>query len=83
MKWTVRRTKINAYDQGDVPPKFEATIVLVPTDVTETITAKDIDNLIKKAMGQFEVPDDAGLIGELVLNFRWDEPLPPPPPPPG
>lgn len=71
MKWEVRRTKINIYDQGDVPPRFKAEIVLSPSDPTETITVGNLSDLLTRAMADFNIPSDAGLVGDLELNFRW------------
>jgi len=72
MKWEVRRTKINRYDQGDVPPKFKAEVELTPSDLAEVITVGDLDALLARAMADFGIPADAGLVGTLALTFRWE-----------
>ena len=72
MKWEVRRTRINAYDQGDVPPKFKAEITLAPSSPAEVTTVANLAGLLKRAMEEFNVPENAGLVGELALTFRWE-----------
>jgi hypothetical protein len=72
VKWEVRRTKINAYDQGDVPPKFKAEVTLQPTDASEAITFGNLSDLITRAMQEFNVPANAELTDlPLQLSFRW------------
>ena len=72
MKWEVRRTKINRYDQGDVPPKFKAEVELTPSDPAEVISVGNLSDLLTRAMADFGVPADAGLVGTLSLTFRWE-----------
>ena len=72
MKWEVRRTKINAYDQGDVPPRFKTETTLAPTSPAEVITVGNLAALLQRAMTEFSVPASAGLVDELSLTFRWE-----------
>lgn len=72
MKWEVRRTKINRYDQGDVPPKFRAEVVLSPSDPSEVITVGNLSDLLNRAMAEFNVPASAALQGNLELDFKWE-----------
>ena len=72
MKSEVRRTKINRYDQGDMPPKFKAEIELTQSDPAEVITVGNLSDLLTRAMNEFGIPADAGLVGTLSLTLRWE-----------
>jgi hypothetical protein len=72
MKWEVRRTKINRYDQGDVPPKYKAEIEISTSDANEAITITTLSDLFKKAMADFNVDANASISGPVSLTFKWE-----------